>query len=141
MELRFNHMEITLPKGTLTPEFCHDVEAFYGDVYGFTFRRDVAFNQQCLYVLRNESDFLLLIEGDHPMSAPGFDHLGFELGTLEDVHATYAQVQKWHEKDDRIQIYEFAEGPLNGRYFWAYYVRYLLPIWFDIQFSEPVAAE
>ena len=33
--MRFNHMELTLPKGTMTDEFRADLESFYGGVFGW----------------------------------------------------------------------------------------------------------
>ena len=33
--MRFNHMELTFPVGTLTQEFREEVDAFYGSVFGW----------------------------------------------------------------------------------------------------------
>jgi len=33
-KFRFNHMELSFARGTLTPEFRDQVDAFYGDVLG-----------------------------------------------------------------------------------------------------------
>ena len=33
--MRFNHMELTFPRGTLTKEFREEVDAFYGSVFGW----------------------------------------------------------------------------------------------------------
>jgi hypothetical protein len=139
MELRFNHMEITFPKGTLTPEFRADVAAFYGDVFGFSTIEDRMFGQDAQLMTLPTGDFILLIEGDDEMRAPGFDHLGFEMGTYAEVDETLAKVRSWCERDDRVQLKEYDDGVMHGRTYHAYYVRHLLPIWFDVQFSEAVA--
>ena len=34
--MRFNHMELTFPVGTLDDAFRKEVDAFYGDVFGWT---------------------------------------------------------------------------------------------------------
>ena len=34
--MRFNHMELTLPLGTLTDEFRAGAREFFGDVFGWT---------------------------------------------------------------------------------------------------------
>ena len=140
MEIRFNHMEITFPRGTLTPEFFDDVKAFYGDVYGFSCSSGVMFEQQSITMRLGHNDFLLLIEGDHAMTAPGFDHLGFELTARDEVDETLAKVKQWRERDERIELKEYPDGAMDGRMYRAYYVKHLLPIWFDVQYSEPVAA-
>jgi hypothetical protein len=132
-------MEITFPMGTITPEFCAAIEAFYGDVFGFTFRSEKMFGQQSLTMQAGGSDFILLIEGDQAMSAPGFDHLGIELASRAEVDETLARVKR-RLPDDRIELKEYDDGVMHDRLYHAYYVRYLLPIWFDVQFSEVVAA-
>ena len=33
--MRFNHMELTFPRGTLTDEFREEVDGFYGSVFGW----------------------------------------------------------------------------------------------------------
>ena len=33
--MRFNHMELTVPRGALTTEFREEVDAFYGSVFGW----------------------------------------------------------------------------------------------------------
>jgi hypothetical protein len=138
VEIRFNHMEITFPMGTLTPEFTDDVAGFYGDVYGFTCTSQKMFGQRSITMRAGHNDFILLIEGDQPMVAPGFDHLGFELESRAEVDATLAKVKQWQEKDARVELKEYDDGVMDDRLYRAYYVRHLLPIWFDVQFSEPV---
>ena len=34
--MRFNHMELTFPVGTLTREFREEVDAFYGSIFGWS---------------------------------------------------------------------------------------------------------
>ena len=144
VEIRFNHMEITFPAGTLTPEFFDDVQAFYGDVYGFTCTSGPMFGQPSITMRSSRSaganDFILLIEGEEAMTAPGFDHLGFELTSRDEVDATLAKVKQWRDRDERIELKEYPDGAMDDRMYRAYYVKHLLPIWFDVQFSEPVSA-
>jgi len=106
MEIRFNHMEITFPKGTLTGDFFDDVKSFYGDVYGFTCSSGVMFEQQSITMRAGHNDFILLIEGDEAMTAPGFDHLGFELTSRDEVDTTLAKVKQWRDRDERIELKE-----------------------------------
>ena len=134
-------MEITFSKGSLTPEFCDDVSAFYGEVFGFTCNACVMFKQQALEMQLENGDFILLIEGKEAMTAPGFDHLGIEMASRDDVDATLAKVKQWRERDDRIELQEYADGVMHERLYRAYYVRHLLPIWLDVQYSEPVGID
>ena len=137
MGIRFNHMEITFPVGSLTEELCGEVAAFYGDVFGFEAKPGRMFDQRCHTLRTPDGDFLLLIEGPEPMSAPGFDHLGFRMSTRDEVDVALAKIKAWREKDDRVQIQEYPDGVLDDELYHAFYVRHLLPIWFDVQHVVP----
>ena len=136
MGLRFNHMEITFAKGALTPSFCDEVSTFYSDVFGFTSSRRRMFGQESLTLRTPDNDFILLIEGDVPMTSPGFDHLGFRLDSREEVDDTLARVKRHLATDDRVELKEYNDDVMDGELYHAYYVRHLLPIWFDVQFVE-----
>jgi hypothetical protein len=71
------------------------------------------------------------------MQAPGYDHLGVLCDTRDEVDELLEVAKRWREKDDRVQILEFTkdlvQGPVTVH---AFYVRYLLPIQFDVQSIE-----
>ena len=52
------------------------------------------------------------------------------------VDAMLAECQRFQEKDDRLRIKEYEDltGPTITVH--AFYVKYLLPIWFDVQSME-----
>lgn len=135
-EIRFNHMELTFPRGTLTNGFKADIDAFYGDVFGFTFTDSEVVKQLCHVILAGDGDFILLAESDKPMSSPGYDHLGFLMPTRVDVDETLAKVKQWQQKDDRVQIKEYEDIVSPTLISHSFYVRYLLPLWFDVQCME-----
>lgn len=139
-EIRFNHMELTFPRGTLTSDFREEVDAFYGDVFGFTFLDTEVIGQLAHLIQVGNGDFILLAEGDKPMSAPGYDHLGFLMPSRADVDETLAKVKAWHGKDDRVQIKEYKDLVTPTLTVHAFYVKHLLPIWFDVQCMERPAA-
>jgi hypothetical protein len=139
--LRFNHMELTLPRGALADEGRDDIKAFYGEVFGFE-ALDVPIFQQQGLLLRTDpetSQFLLLMESDTPIDSPGYDHLGFLFDTREEVDDKLDEVKRWQEKDDRIRIKEYDDLVTGNTVVHAFYVRFLLPIWFDVQSIERTA--
>jgi hypothetical protein len=141
-ELRFNHMELTIPKGSATPAFRDEVGAFYGDVLGFSCRTTRMFGEDCVMMDLPTGDFILLIEGDRPMSAPGFDHLGIRMPDRAGVDEALAKVKAWQAKDGRVQLKEYADGEMDGALFHAFYLEHLLPIWFDVQsIDQPAGSE
>ena len=136
--LRFNHMELTVPKGALDEDGRADIRAFYGEVFGFE-ALDVPLFDQLGLLLRTDDDtsqFLLLMEADAPMDSPGYDHLGFLYDTREEVDHRLDQVKAWQDKDDRIRIKEYEDLVTGDICVHAFYVRHLLPIWFDVQCIE-----
>jgi len=136
-QMRFNHMELTFPRGTLTTELREEIDAFYGSVFGWTGVDAEVVGQMCHILLSEEAQqFILLAESDKPMQSPGYDHLGLLFATREEVDEKLEQVKRYQEKDDRVRIKEYDDlviGDITTR---AFYVKYLLPIFFDVQALE-----
>ena len=134
--MRFNHMELSFPLGSLTREFRNDVDAFYCDVLGWDALDTEVIGQSCHLLRPDDGQFILLAEGQEPMSSPGYDHLGLLLESRHEVDELLAECRRFQEKDDRLRVkeYEDLDGPTLNVH--AFYVKYLLPIWFDIQCME-----
>jgi hypothetical protein len=135
--MRFNHMELTFARGTLTHEFRQDVDAFYGSVFGWTTADTELLGQTCHLLLPDPDQFILLAESSKPMSSPGFDHLGLLQDTRTEVDELLEACQRYREKDDRVQIQEYDDLLTPNLTVHAFYVKYLLPIYFDVQSMEP----
>jgi len=136
--LRFNHMELTLAKGALDEKTRADLKRFYGELFGFE-ALDVEVLGQLGLLLRTDADtsqFLLVTEAREPMRSPGFDHLGFLLELRADVDARLERCRAWRERDARVEIKEYEDLVQGGVTVHAFYVRFLLPIWFDVQCME-----
>ena len=138
MALRFNHMELTLPPGALDDATRSEIARFYGDVFGWHSLDVPILGQQGLLLRTDEetSQFVLVVESVKPVSVPGYDHLGLLLETRADVDRTLEAVRSHRARDERVQIKEYqdlVEGDVTVH---AFYVRYLLPIWFDVQCME-----
>lgn len=134
--MRFNHMELTLPPGTLDRRFRDDVARFYGELFGWTQMDVDLLGQSCLYLQVDDGQFLLLAESPKPLSSPGYDHLGLLLEERGEVDALLERCQKFQQHDDRVQLKlydDLLQGPVTVR---AFYVRYLLPLYFDVQCME-----
>lgn len=134
--MRFNHMELSFPIGTLTQEFRDDVDAFYCDVLGWDALDTEIVGQSCHLLRPDDGQFILLAEGKEPMSSPGYDHLGLLMDTRDEVDAVLAECRRFQEKDERLRIKEYEDltGPTITVH--AFYLRHLLPIWFDVQCME-----
>jgi len=134
--MRFNHMELTFPVGTLTKEFREEVDAFYGSVFGWSATDTEVVGQQCHILLPDAEQFILLAESSKPMSSPGYDHLGLLQDTRDEVDRLLVQCERYADKDDRVQIVRYEDLVYPGLTVHAFYVKYLLPIYFDVQSME-----
>lgn len=134
---RFNHMELTLPEGALV-EHREEIRRFYGELFGFE-GLDVPILGQTGLLLRSDeetSQFILVTEQSKHLSSPGYDHLGFLYESRDEVDELLEKCRKWQERDPRVELKEYEDleaGPVTVH---AFYVRFLLPIWFDVQVIE-----
>jgi hypothetical protein len=137
MPRRFNHMELTLPKGALAAAR-EGIRTFYGDLFGWE-ALDVPILKQNGLLLRTDpetSQFILVTEQTAHLSSPGFDHLGLLCESRAEVDALLARAKEWQRRDPRVELKEYEDlvtGPVTTH---AFYVRYLLPIWLDVQVLE-----
>jgi hypothetical protein len=130
-------MELTLPPGELRAHR-NDITRFYGDLLGWS-ASDVPILGQLGLLLRTDpaaSQFILVTEQRVHIDSPGYDHLGLLCATREEVDRYLATAKELRTLDDRVQIKEY-DDLVNGEHVThAFYVRFLLPIWFDIQCFE-----
>jgi hypothetical protein len=141
MRMRMNHMELTFPRDTLTDVFRKEVDDFYCGIFGWTgIDTEVVGQLTHILLTGTDGDFILLAESDKPMSSPGYDHLGLLQPTRAEVDGLLQQCRDYQARDDRVQIKDYPDlvnqtdaGELVVR---AFYVKFLLPIWFDVQCME-----
>ena len=134
--MRFNHMELTLPRGTLTRAFRQEVDAFYGTVFGWTGLDTEVVGQLCHLLMPDPDQFILLAESDSPLSSPGYDHLGLLQDSRGEVDRLLEECERYAEKDDRVRIIRYEDLVYPGLTENAFYVKYLLPVYFDVQSME-----
>jgi hypothetical protein len=132
MDMRFNHMELTFGRGALDAEMRADIDRFYGDVLNWRCNPYELFGQTGHILVPDEGQFILLMEVDEPIHSPSYDHLGLLLETRQEVDDVLEACQRYQEKDDRLQLKLFDDIVTPRVTQRAFYVRYLLPIWFDV---------
>ena len=141
MQMRFNHMELTFPVGTLTQEFRDDVKHFYGDQLGWDCHDvpgllDSAIGQCAFIMSLDEGQFILLAENKNPMNQPSYDHLGLYVETRTEVDELLNVAEKIAAEDSRMEIKTYEDLQTPNMAVHAFYFRYMLPIHFDVQCHE-----
>lgn len=144
--MRFNHMELTFEPGTLTPEFRQRVRAFYGDVFGWECRDTEILGQTGLLLMLDEraTQFILLAESPKPLSSPGYDHLGLLHDSRVEVDALLERIKVMQRDEPEIRLKEYDDLVNPASTVHAFYVKHLLPIWFDVQcieYTDPPARD
>jgi hypothetical protein len=134
--MRFNHMELTFARGGLDETTRGDIEAFWSSVFGWRFAQTELFGQPATVALVDAGQFLVLTETDEPLHSPGYDHLGLLFDTRDEVDARLEECKRWQQKDERVKIKEYPDLTYPGVTVHAFYVKHLLPIWFDVQCME-----
>jgi hypothetical protein len=132
-----NHMEVTVAQGALANTM-DDLLGFYCNTLGFGHAQMDAFPQPHVFLTTDPagSQFIYVAEHSQPMVVGGDDHLGFHMKDRAAVDRLMHACKQRRERDDRMQIRELDDLDLPQTHTHAFYFRYLLPIWFDIQFIE-----
>ena len=137
MPARFNHMELTLPVGQLQ-ESREAIAKFYGDLFGWE-ALDIPILGQLGLLLRTDpetSQFILVTQQRKHLDSPGYDHLGLLYDTRAEVDALLARAKSMQAQEPAIQIKEYEDLVTGPQTTHAFYVKHLLPIWFDVQNHE-----
>jgi hypothetical protein len=135
--MRFDHMELTVPVGSLTTALCEEIDGFYGSIFGWSgFDIDVA-GRRCRLLQCGARQFIQLLESERPMQSPGSDHLGLLLDSRQEVEDALEACERFAEKDDRVSVQRREDLAYPGLTVHTFYVKYLLPISFDVHSQEP----
>lgn len=138
-QLRINHLELTLPPGTLAREKAN-LNGFYKDIFGWEGIEVPMVKLDCpKYLLRfdaESSQFLFLTEEADALKSTSFDHIGLVLESRADVDAAYERCKAWQQRDARVEIMDLQDmdaAMVNNH---SFYVRYILPLWIELQALE-----
>lgn len=135
--MRFDHMELTVPVGSLTTTLREEIDSFYGPIFGWSgFDIDVA-GHSCRLLTCGSHQFIQLLESERPVQSPGHDHLGLLLDTRQEVDDLLDSCERYAEKDDRVSVERREDLAYPGITVHSFYVRYLLPIYFDVHSQDP----
>jgi hypothetical protein len=145
--VHIDHVEISVARGTLSAEFCNDLDRLLCDILGwrgetkeFVHPLDNVLRRERTYRLPN-GQFVVLNEADTYSRDDTDDHFGIVVPS-EELDRIFDSCRELHDRDDRLEMRYVVDdkpstvdiGPALLR---AIFVRYLLPRWIDIQSRDP----
>ena len=135
--MRFDHMELTVPVGSLTATVRKEIVAFYGSIFGWSGTDIDVAGRPCRLLMCGSDQFIQVLESEQPLHSPGSDHLGLLLDSRRDVDTALKACERYAESDDRVSIELREDLAYPGLTVHTFYVNYLLPISFDVHSQEP----
>jgi hypothetical protein len=136
---RFNHLAVSVAPDLLDADGRAAIAEFYGDVLGFEEYPELTEDRSRL-VLRahHHEQFVFIVGEEEPMRAPRLDHVGMSVATKADFDEVAARAAAWRATaPDEVDLidpsFEEHAGLLRLH---SFYVRYRLPMMFEVQHFE-----
>ena len=138
----FNHVALSLPKESLSPEGRSEIVDFYGDVFGWVEHEQMTEDGRRLVLgVHTYDQFVFLVAEDEPMRSPRGDHFGLSVSTREDFDAVLDRAKARAGADERVQLMDHSVDDYEVVKIHSFYVRHLLPLTVEVQWWEwPQAA-
>jgi len=137
--LRFNHVALSVPRDRLDETGRRALLDFYGDVFGWQ-EFSILTEDRARLVLQcfSVEEFLYINGSDEStMRAGELDHFGFSVPSKEQFDDTLGKARRFRQKDPRVEIRESGvENQYDVLDLHSFYVRYLLPMWVEVQFFD-----
>jgi hypothetical protein len=134
--MRFDHMELSVPVGSLTTTLPAELDDFYGSVFGWSGSDIDVAGHACRLLMCGSNQFIQLLESERPLDSPGFDHVGLLFDSPQEVDDLLNACERYSEKDDRVSVERREDLSYPGLTVHSFYVRYLLPLYFDVHSQE-----
>ena len=137
---RFNHVAMSVPADLLDEPGRADITRFYGDVFGWREHPTMTEDRKRLVMgVHSYDQFVFVIADDSPMRAPGGDHFGMAVDSLDELHEVQRRAESFAAGDDRVSLIGYDVEDFGVLKLHSFYVRYLLPLMVEVQFFEMVA--
>jgi len=134
---RFNHVAMSVPPELLSAEGRADLLRFYGEVFGWTEMPAMSEDGKLLVLRAYRNDqFVFLSASDDPMRCDAQEHWGMSVATPEMLDRMYDATRKFQETDPRVEIIERKTDDFHVLKLHAFYVRYRVPLWTEVQCFE-----
>lgn len=141
-----DHVDLTVPPGTFTVDYCADLDKLLTGILGWPgeTRRlksplDGALRVERVYRLSNQQFVVLREAAEHLVS--GFeDHIGLMVEPPE-LDRIFEECRRLATEDSRVELAWIVDdrplaADLDSVVIRGFFVRFVMPIWLDIQTRE-----
>jgi len=129
-----NHLAMSVPTGTLTPEWRAAFFAVYGRVFGWT-EIENGTRSDRMTVATGGSCYLNVREREQPMTCTDYEHFGVVVESADEVEQFWARLVGSAADIELEDVHYRAGGVVSFK------VRHMLPMTMEIQFLPPGAAD
>ena len=137
---RFNHVAMSVPADLLDEAGRTDITRFYGEVFGWQEHPTMTADRKRLVMgVHSYDQFVFVIADDSPMQAPGGDHFGMAVDSLEELKEVLRRAEAFAARDARVDIIGYEVEDFGVLKLHSFYVRYLLPLMVEVQYFELVS--
>jgi hypothetical protein len=148
MEVRINHVAMSMSDAALDESARADIHRFYGEVFGWTpYSPEGESGNPLVMLMSDPKLFLFVMNESEGMVAPPLDHFGIEVFDEGELDELLRLAKLFQEKDDRVRIIDkkvtrySADASLrpdlaesSGVDLVNCYIGYLLPMMVEIQY-------
>jgi hypothetical protein len=139
---RLNHVAMSLPPDALDEAGRADIVRFYGEVFGFEEYPMLTEDRRRLVLrVHTNEQFVFLVAGEPPMTAPRMDHFGLSVGTKEEFDDLWKLVRERADADAEVDVIDPHVDDYGMLKLHSFYVGYRLPLMVEIQHYEYTAAD
>jgi hypothetical protein len=121
-----NHVAMSVPAGTLTDDYRHELLAFYGNLLGWREIESLRLPDR-LTISVGHHTYLNLRERPEVMTCTGYEHFGIVVNSADEADRLWRALNA----DPRELHLEALETTDNG--FRSFRFRYLLPLTVEVQ--------
>jgi hypothetical protein len=134
---RFNHVALSVPAELLDAAGRDALLAFYGDVFGWDEMPTLTRDRE-LFVLRcgSNEQFVYLTASEDPLRCPPLDHVGMSVATPAELDAMRERALKHAEREPGVEVTPRGLEDYGFLRLHNFYVRYRLPLSFEVQCFE-----
>jgi len=135
---RLNHVAITMDPALLDDRGRAALLDFYGEVFGWSEGDNTGEPGNPLIMYTGAfGEFVYLLPGAPALTAPSLDHFGYQVATLEELHAIVERARARQERDARVQLIDVhartTHGPTHDYTLTSAYIGFVLPLMVELQ--------